>query len=84
MASFNFTSVVLSEGTTFIFGSGICVANALGGFNSHLVNSRQLKASSSTQSSDLDKFIDNLDELMLPDLALLIEKMSIFDATHHI
>jgi hypothetical protein len=75
MASFNFSSAVLDEGTTFIFGSWICVANGLDGFNSHLVNSRKPEASTSTQSSDLNKFIDNLDELLLPDLAPQIEKM---------
>jgi hypothetical protein len=32
-------------------------------------------------SSDLDEFIDNLDELLLPDLVLQIEKISVFDAT---
>jgi hypothetical protein len=35
MAFFNFTSTMLDEGTTFIFGSWICIANDLGGFNSH-------------------------------------------------
>jgi hypothetical protein len=35
MASFNFTSTMLDEGTTFVFGSWICIANGLGGFNSH-------------------------------------------------
>jgi hypothetical protein len=78
MAQFNFTSAVLNEGTTFIFGSWICVANGLRGFNSHLVNSREPETSSSTRSSDLDEFIDNLDELLLPNLVLLIEKISIF------
>jgi hypothetical protein len=48
MVSFNFTSVVLDEGTTFIFGSWICIANGLGGFNSHLVDSRKLETSAST------------------------------------
>jgi hypothetical protein len=81
MASFNFTSVVLDEGTTFIFSSWIYVANGLGRFNSHLANSKELEASSSTPSSDLDEFIDNLDDLLLPDLALQIEKMSIFYVT---
>jgi hypothetical protein len=81
MASFNFTSAVLDEGTTFIFGSWICVANDLGGFNSHLVISREPETSTSTRSSDLDEFVDNLDELLLPDLALQIEKMSVFDTT---
>jgi hypothetical protein len=53
----------------------------LGGFNSHLANSKELEASSSTPSSDLDEFIDNLDDLSFPDLAQQIEKMSIFNAT---
>jgi hypothetical protein len=71
MALFNFTNAVLDKGTTFIFGSWICVANG----------SRKPEASKSTRSSNLDEFIDNLDKLLLPDLALQIEKMSIFDAT---
>jgi hypothetical protein len=78
MASFNFSSTVLDEGTTFILNSWICVANSLGGFNSHLANSREPEVSSSTRSSDLNEFIDNLDELLFPDLALQIEKMSAF------
>jgi hypothetical protein len=78
MASFNFTSAVLDEGTTFIFGYWICVANGLGGFNSHLVDT---EASTTTRSSKLNEFIDNFDELLLPDLVLQIEKMSIFDTT---
>jgi hypothetical protein len=69
MASFNFTSVVLDEGTIFIFGSWICVADGLGGFNSHQANSEEPEASPSTSSSDLDDFIDNLDDMLLPDLA---------------
>jgi hypothetical protein len=48
MASFNFTSAVLDEGTTFIFGSWICIANGSGGFNSHQANSMEPEASSST------------------------------------
>jgi hypothetical protein len=74
MASLSFTSTMLDEGTTFIFGSKICVANGLGGFSSHLVNSRKPEASTSTRSS-------NLDELLLPDLPRQIERMSVFDTT---
>jgi hypothetical protein len=81
MASFNFTSAVLDEGGTFIFGSWICVANGLGGFNSHLANSKEPEASSSISSSDLDDFIDNLDDMLLPNLAQQIEKMSVSNAT---
>jgi hypothetical protein len=74
MASFNFTSTMLDKGTTFIFDSWICIANGLGPFNSHLVDSREPKASTSTRSSGLD-------ELLLPNLALQIKKMFVFDAT---
>jgi hypothetical protein len=41
MASFDFTSVVLAEGMTFIFGSWVCTTNGSGGFHSHLVNTRE-------------------------------------------
>jgi hypothetical protein len=81
MASLSFTSTVLDEGTTFIFGSWICVANGLGSFNNHLVDSRKPEASAATRSASLDKFIDNPNELLLPDLARQIERISIFDAT---
>jgi hypothetical protein len=81
MASFNFTSAVLDEGTTFVFGSWIYVANGLGGFNSHLADSSKPEASTPTRRSDLDEFIDNLEELLLPDLVLQIEKLSVFYAT---
>jgi hypothetical protein len=74
MASFSFTSTVLDEGTTFIFDSWFYVANSLGGFNSHLVDSRKLEASTPTRSS-------NLDESLPPDQVRQIKKMSIFDVT---
>jgi hypothetical protein len=74
MTSLSFTSIVLDEGTTFIFGFWICIANGLVGFNSHLVDSSKPEASTSTRSS-------NLDELLLPDLAKQIERTIIFDAT---
>jgi hypothetical protein len=38
-------------------------------------------ASTPTRRSDLDEFIDNLDELQHPDLVWQIERMSVFDAT---
>jgi hypothetical protein len=70
MASLNFTSAMLDDGTTFVFGSWIRVANGLGGFNSHLVDSKKPEASTPTWHSDLDEFTDNLDELLHPDLVL--------------
>jgi hypothetical protein len=81
MASLCFTNTVLDEGTTFIFGSWICIANGSGGFNGHLADSRKPEASTANQSSNLSEFVDNLDELLLPDLAAEIERMSVFDAT---
>jgi hypothetical protein len=81
MALFSFTSTVLDEGTMFIFGSWICVANGSGGFNSHLANSRKLEASAANECSHLDEFIDNRDELLLLDLAGEIERMFVFDTT---
>jgi hypothetical protein len=81
MASLSFTSNVLDEGTIFIFGSWICVTNGLGGFNIHLIDFKKLEASAATRRSNLDSFIDDLDELLLPDLPRQIEDMSVFDAT---
>jgi hypothetical protein len=81
MASLSFTSTVVDEGTSFIFGSWICVANGLDGFNSRLVDSRKPETSAPTQSSNLDELIDNLDELLLPDLPRQIKRTSIFDVT---
>jgi hypothetical protein len=81
MASLSFTSTVLDEGTILIFGSWICVANGLSGFNSHLVDSKKPEASTPTRHNDLDEFIDNLNKLLLPDLVLQIEKMFVFYAT---
>ncbi|RLN38630.1 serine/threonine-protein kinase CDL1-like [Panicum miliaceum] len=39
------------------------------------------EASAATPSSDLDEFVDNLTETLLPDLVREIEKLSVFDAT---
>jgi hypothetical protein len=44
MASFSFTSTMLDEHTTFIFGSWICITNGSGGFNGHLADSRKPEA----------------------------------------
>jgi hypothetical protein len=69
MASFNFTNAVLNEGTTLIFGSWVCIADGAGGFCRHLIDNMKPEASIAAQRSNLDEFIDNLDEMLLPDLA---------------
>jgi hypothetical protein len=81
MAYFHFTSTMLDECTTFIFGSWICIANDSGGFNSHLANSRESETPAAAQHSNLNKFIDNLNETLLPDLAREIEEESAGDVT---
>jgi hypothetical protein len=81
MTSLNFTSTVLHVGTTFIFGSWICVANGLGGFINRIVNFRKPEAFAPTQSSDIDEFFDNFDELLLPDLPRQIERTFVFNVT---
>jgi hypothetical protein len=44
-------------------------------------NSTKPEASTPTRRSELDEFIDNLDELLLPDLVEEIEMMCVFYAT---
>jgi hypothetical protein len=69
MATIDFTSAVLDKGTTFVFGSWVCIADGTGSFRQHLVDDMKPKASAASQRSGLDEFIDNLDETLLPDLA---------------
>jgi hypothetical protein len=51
------------------------------GFHLYLVDDMKLEASTVAQCSDLDEFIDNLDEMLLPDLAREIEEESAVNAT---
>jgi hypothetical protein len=74
MAIFKFPSPVLPEGTTFVFGSWVCVANGAGGFHRHIVDDTiKLK----TLASRLDDFVDSLDELSVFDSAREIEVESV-------
>ena len=72
MATFAFNTMALPQGATFVFGSWVCVANGLGGFDSHLTNSPTLKAITSESSN---KFAGSDDQgvMLLPDLAKEIE-----------
>jgi hypothetical protein len=64
MASFKFIRSVPSQGTTFIFGSWVCIANGVGNFRRFLVDMRP-KTFTAYPRSDLDKFVDELDILPL-------------------
>ena len=65
--------MVLTRGTTFVFGSWVCVANGSGGFDSHLSNPREPEAISSG-SCDFAAESSNLGEMLLPDLINEIEQ----------
>ena len=72
MATFAFSTMTHPRGTTFIFGSWVCVANGSGGFDSHLTNSPAPKSSTSEDSNKLARS-HNRGVMLLPDLAKEIE-----------
>jgi hypothetical protein len=72
MASFKFIRSIPSQGTTFIFGSWVCVADGVGNFRRFLVDMRP-KISAADSCNDLDKFINGLDNLPLHASATGIE-----------
>ena len=72
MATFVFSTMAPPQGTTFIFGSWVCVANGSGGFDSHLTNSPTSKSSTLEDSNKLAKSHDR-GVMLLPDLAKEIE-----------
>jgi len=72
MATFAFNTMALAQGSTFVFGSWVCVGNGSGDFDSHLNNPVEPEAISSKSY----KFIarsNNLGDMLLPDLAKEIE-----------
>jgi hypothetical protein len=80
MASFKFTSDVPSQGTAFVFGSWVYVADGAGSFRRFLVDMK-LKTPAASFYSDLDEFVDNLDNLSIHGSATRIEEESAFSAT---
>jgi hypothetical protein len=80
MASLQFTRSVPSQGTTFVFGSWVCVADGAGSFRRFLVDMKP-KTHAASSHSDLDKFIDNLNNLSIHGSATRTEEESASDAT---
>jgi hypothetical protein len=64
MASFQFTRLVPSQGTTFVFGSWVCITDGAGSFHQFLIDIK-LKTAATGSHSDLDKFVDDLDDLSI-------------------
>jgi hypothetical protein len=81
MASFKFTSAVLPEGTTLVFGLWVCVAYGTGDFHRLTIDVVKPKTLAASFHSELDEFVDNLDDLLTHGSARKIEEESIFNAT---
>jgi hypothetical protein len=75
MASFSFIRSVPSQGTTFVFGSWVCIADGAGNFRRFLVDMKP-KTFATDPGSGLDKFVDELDNLLLHTSAAQIKMES--------
>jgi hypothetical protein len=75
MASFNFIKSVPSQGTTFVFGSWVCIADGADNFRRFLVDMRPKTLAADPRSS-LDKFVDELNNLPLHTSAAQVEMES--------
>jgi hypothetical protein len=64
MASFQFIRSVPSQDTTFVFGSWVCIADGAGSLRRFLVDMKP-KTPAAGPRSDLDKFVDDLDDLSI-------------------
>jgi hypothetical protein len=75
MASFRFTRSVPSQGTTFVFSSWVCIADGEGDFRRFLVDTKP-KTPVAFSQGDLDKFVDDLDDLSIHGSATRIKEDS--------
>jgi hypothetical protein len=80
MASFQFTRSVPSQGTTFVFGSWVCVADGEGDFRRFLVDMKP-KTPAAFSQSDLNKFVDDLNDLSIRGSVTRIEEESASSTT---
>jgi hypothetical protein len=81
MASFKFTSAVLPEGTTLAFSSWVCVADGAGDFCRLTIIVMKPKALAGCFHSELDEFVDNLNDLLTHGSARKVEEEFVFNAT---
>jgi hypothetical protein len=68
MTLFNFTSVMLDEGTTFTFGFWVSVTNSSGDFNSCRADTREPESSAPALCRDINDLADDLGKIRLSDL----------------
>jgi hypothetical protein len=81
MVSFKFTSAVPPKGTTFVFGSWVCVADGAGDFCQFTIDVMKPKTLTASFHSDLDEFVNKLDDLSTHGSAMKIEEESVYNAT---
>jgi hypothetical protein len=79
MASFKFTSAVPPQGTMFVLGSWVCIADGAGNFHRFIIDMKP-KTLAASFRSDLDEFVDNLDDLSTHGSAARTEEDSVFNA----
>ena len=63
MAIFNFSTAMLEESTTFIFGSWICVADGQRGFHSHFADTTEPKIDQLGIPDSATELADNLNKI---------------------
>jgi hypothetical protein len=68
IASFDFTSAVLDEGITFIFGTRVYISNGSGGYNSRLADTKEPEAPTTPSRREADDVADGLGGIQFSDL----------------
>jgi hypothetical protein len=81
MASFKFTSVVLLEGTMLVFGSWVCVADGAGDFHRFTIDVMKTKTLVASFHSELNEFVDNLNDSLTHGSIRKIEEEFVVNAT---
>jgi hypothetical protein len=69
------------EGTKFVFSSWVCVADGAGNFRRFTIDVMKPKTLTASFYSELDEFVDNLDDLLTYGSARKIKEESVFNAT---
>jgi hypothetical protein len=80
MASFQLTRSVPSHGTTFVFGLWVCIVDGEGDFHCFLFGMKP-KTPAVFSQRNLDKFVDDLDDLSIHGSMTRIKEESTSSAT---
>jgi hypothetical protein len=80
MVSFKFTSAMPPQGMMLVFGSWVCVTDGAGNFRRFIVDMKP-KTLAASFHSDLDEFVNNLDDLPAHGSARKTVEESVVSAT---